>query len=115
MGTNELKLQWIGTAEFTITRSIYLAMDLVSAPQIDLVLEQVDLVAQVFINDQLAGSCSNGFRTYRFPVKKLLKRGENHFEIRFGSAEREALRRSEQLPYAIPIRSILCSRCTVIW
>ncbi|MCF7942527.1 MAG: glycoside hydrolase family 2 protein [Spirochaetia bacterium] len=102
VGTNELKLQWIGTAEFTITRSIYLAMDLVSAPQIDLVLEQVDLVAQVFINDQLAGTCSNGFRTYRFPVKKLLKRGENHFEIRFGSAEREALRRSEQLPYAIP-------------
>ena len=49
---------------------------------VELVCEGLDTLSEIKINGVSVAKTSDMHRTYRFPVKKYLKQGENTIEIR---------------------------------
>ena len=82
---NELRLQWIGEADWVYSRSVDLPADLLARARVILVCEMLDTLATVKVNGRLAGKADNMFRTWELDAKKLLKPGPNEIEVRFDS------------------------------
>jgi beta-mannosidase len=82
---NELRLQWIGEADWVYSRSFNLPADFLTHARVILACEMLDTLATVKVNGRLAGKADNMFRTWEFDAKKLLKLGRNEIEVRFDS------------------------------
>ncbi|EIP99675.1 beta-galactosidase/beta-glucuronidase [Opitutaceae bacterium TAV1] len=85
-GTNELDLQWIEERDWEYTATFNVPASLFDDEQIDLVANGLDTVATVFLNGKKIAATENMFTGYRWPVKKLLRRGRNELRIHFRSA-----------------------------
>ncbi len=102
IGTHELDIQWINTSRLVIEKSFEVSEPILSAQRIELVLPQIDTFSQVYLNDTLIGKSCSQFIDYRFDISEVLISGVNGLRVEFDSAEEEALRRNETLPYSIP-------------
>ncbi|HWP68555.1 MAG TPA: glycoside hydrolase family 2 protein, partial [Rectinemataceae bacterium] len=102
IGTNEASVQWVGKTDWTIERDFTLSASFVSLPRIFLDIEVLDTIAEVRINNSLAGRSDNMFVRFRRDVAQLLHPGENHIAITIYSPEKAAAERADRLPYAIP-------------
>ena len=102
-GRNELKNQWVGRQDWTVSRTFDVDAKFLAQKRIVLRLEDVDTFATVYVNGREAGKTGNRFLRYEFDVKPLLKEGRNEIRAVFASAERisyaEAGKRKE--PYCI--------------
>lgn len=101
-GEQELLLQWIGSADFSISRDFTVTEQMLEADHIELHLRSVDTHAKVFIGDVEIFEMCNMFRSYAFDIKRFLVPGENSIEIRLLSSEKAAQELSAKLPYEIP-------------
>ncbi|MFC4113488.1 glycoside hydrolase family 2 protein [Nonomuraea zeae] len=81
---NEHRLAWIGRTEWTYRTAFTWSPD--QHERTDLVCEGLDTVATITLNGVLLGSTANQHRSYRFPVRHLLRDGGNELVVRFGSA-----------------------------
>ncbi|MCQ2573057.1 MAG: glycoside hydrolase family 2 protein [Treponema sp.] len=99
-GKNEQELLWLNQEDFILERTFMY----VKVPKSFAILEltEVDTIFDLYINDKLAGSGNNMFLRHRFNITSLLKNGENTIKIIFHSAEKEAKKESEKLPYPVP-------------
>jgi beta-mannosidase len=85
VGDNELRVQWIGEADWTYSREFGLPADFLAHERVLLRCEMLDTLATVKVNGRLAGRADNMFRTWEFDVKRLLRPGRNEIEVRFDS------------------------------
>ncbi|MEM9710087.1 MAG: glycoside hydrolase family 2 protein [Pseudomonadota bacterium] len=99
-GRNEYKCGWIAERDWTMTRKFDL-----ETTDFDLVLDQVDTVAQVRINGTLVMDANNAFRRYRVDASHALKVGTNEIEIAFPSSVRVAAERQAAQPFFVPFRA----------
>lgn len=97
---HETDLQWIGRTNWLMETSFFI--DSVIGDTLLLSLEQVDTIAEVYVNGQLAGSCENMFFRHTFDITDLAREGDNRLEMLFYSPEKEAEQLSHTLPYPIP-------------
>lgn len=101
-GENELAVQWVGREDWVYSRTFVVNQEFLGENSVFLNCDQLDTITDIYINDQYIGSTDNMFRRYRFEVKEFLRLGNNHLKIVFHSAEKTALKRSQNLPYEIP-------------
>ncbi|SEG36237.1 beta-mannosidase [Nonomuraea solani] len=84
MDANEHRLTWIGRTEWTYRTIFTWSPD--EHERTDLVCDGLDTVATLVLNGTPLGSTANQHRSYRFPVRHLLREGGNELVVRFGSA-----------------------------
>ncbi len=83
---NEARLQWIGEAAWTYSRTFDVAPEFLKHEQIKLRCEGLDTLATIKINGQKIARTNNMFRTWEFDVRSVLKSGSNTIEITFDPA-----------------------------
>lgn len=80
--TNEHSLVWIGESFWTYERD-FTAGKLPVEEHVELVAEGLDTLATIWFNDRLVGRTDNMHRTWRFDIRRLLRRGRNKLRITF--------------------------------
>jgi beta-mannosidase len=90
LAENESTVQWIEQEDFTFRTSFDVSDDVWMQEEIDLVFEGLDTYSQIFLNGKPIGKTENMFRSFRFPVKKELKKNQNELVIHFTSAVKMA-------------------------
>jgi beta-mannosidase len=80
---NETKVDWVGRTEWSYQTEFDAALD---DPRVDLVCAGLDTVASVTLNGVGIGQTANMHRSYRFPVRELLREHGNQLTVRFRSA-----------------------------
>lgn len=96
-GRNEYGLRWIAERAWVLRRRVML-----ESPDVDLVVDGLDTVAEIRWNGELAISADNVHRTWRRPLADLAREGENEIEITFRSPVREAAARQAAQLFRIP-------------
>jgi beta-mannosidase len=82
---NESGLQWIEDGDWTYRRSFEASSDLLASRNVDLVFLGLDTNAAVIINDRLALTADNMFRSWRIDAKRFLRPGSNEIRVEFTS------------------------------
>ena len=99
-GANEAAVQWVARRDWKISRAFTLG------PELDgfwtLTLDEVDCLADVYLNGVLLGRLENMFRRHRFEVAAHLRAGSNELELHFHDALAEAQRRYDNHPFELP-------------
>jgi beta-mannosidase len=85
-GTNELDLQWIEHRDWEYRASFTVSAALLREEVLELVCDGLDTLATVYVNGRKVASTDNMFVTWRWDVKRLLKRGRNELRFIFASA-----------------------------
>ena len=98
-GANEAQVQWVATRDWIISRSF----ELQAKPGYwTLTLDEVDCLADVYLNGVLLGSLENQFRRHRFDVAAHLINGINELRLHFHDAVAGAQRRHAAHPFELP-------------
>ncbi|MFV0604590.1 MAG: beta-mannosidase [Niabella sp.] len=101
-GTNEEKLQWIGTTNWEYKTTFNLSSNLLNKKIINLVFDGLDTYADVYLNGQLILQADNMFRQWKVNVKDLLQ-PKNELYIIFHAAKNRTDSLAEaNLPLVIP-------------
>ena len=82
---NEKHLMWIGETDWTYERKFEIAPSFQNADAIELVCEGLDTLAEIKLNGKSVGKTDNAFRTWRFDVDRLVRKGVNTIQIAFAS------------------------------
>lgn len=77
VGMNESKFSWIEDHFWKFESIFKVSKEELDKEFIDLVFENVDTYASIFLNDSLILKTENAFKPYTIEVKQLLKEGEN--------------------------------------
>lgn len=122
-GANERLVQWVAKRDWVLTREFNI--EHVDTSPWTLTLDEVDCVADVFINGHLIGHIENRFRRHRFEVSGSLQSGVNELKLHFRDAFAESQRRHEnqlfELPYTrngyrnAPLNLLRKSQCDSGW
>ena len=99
---NEFRLQWIGLTDWEYQTVFQADAATLGHDHVDLVLDGLDTLADVFLNDQPVLHADNMFRRWRIAAKPLLKPGSNTLRIVFHSAVEKMLPYVKSLPYVLP-------------
>ncbi|MEU4332785.1 glycoside hydrolase family 2 protein [Nonomuraea dietziae] len=115
---NESRLSWIGRTDWRYRTTFTWSAD--GHDHTDLVCGGLDTVATVTLNGVEVGSTANQHRSYRFPVRDLLRDGDNTLEIRFAApyGYAEAMRDTlgdRPAAYAEPYQFIRKMACNFGW
>lgn len=97
---NELKALALMDNDFTYVTSFEAAEEIMKRETVLLRFDGIDTVADVFVNGQLIASVKNMHRTWEFPVKNILKAGENELKVVIYSPTQFCLRAEEANPIA---------------
>ena len=101
-GTNELDLQWLGRADWRMTRQFEVGADLLRCRHAYVYLDRVDTMATVSINGRRVAESENMFHPVVAEVTGVLREGNNEIEVVIHAPEIEAARRAVRLPYPVP-------------
>ncbi|GAA1508411.1 glycoside hydrolase family 2 protein [Sphaerisporangium rubeum] len=92
---NEDRLTWIGRTTWAYETTFTWTGD--GSARADLVCDGLDTVAAVLLNGAEVAVTENMHRSYRFPVRELLREGANTLRVVFGSPYDHAERRRAEL------------------
>jgi beta-mannosidase len=98
VGDEELRVQWVAEQEWEYRRTVDADAELLALPQIFLVCDGLDTLAEVALNGQVIGAAENMFRQYRWDVRAALRSGANELRILFRSAVRYITERQRERP-----------------
>jgi beta-mannosidase len=82
-GTNEAQAKEIAEKDFEYSRQFEAPPGLLEQDQVELVIAGLDTLATIWLNENQIAETDNAYRTFRFPVKDLLKAGENSLRMLF--------------------------------
>ena len=99
---NESELRWVGETDWTFAREFVVPASFLLHRSFELAIEDLDTMAEIFLNGKAVGTSENMFRTFRAEVGPLLVAGRNRLEVRIASAAKAAKARAEKLPYPVP-------------
>jgi len=95
---NELKVMWVAETDWEYRHAFTVDKPLLAEPNVSLVCDGLDTLADVYINGTYLGHADNMFRQWEWDVKDLLRAGENEIRIFFGSPVRFITAKQAQLP-----------------
>ncbi|MEJ5223565.1 MAG: sugar-binding domain-containing protein, partial [Anaerolineales bacterium] len=98
VGDNELGVMWVAESDWEYCRTFSVDSALLEQPNLHLVCDGLDTVADVYLNDVYLGYAENMFRRWVWDVKPHLKVGENEVRIYFTSPVRFVTEKQAQLP-----------------
>lgn len=101
-GDNEARLQWIGLTDWEYRTTFQVDPTTLAHEHVDLVFEGLDTYAEVFVNEQSVLKADNMFRSWRVPVKQVLKPGPNTLRVAFVSPITSMIPKVKALPYQLP-------------
>lgn len=78
---NEKKSLDLMKQDWTFTRGFTVDKDFLSCPEIELTCEGLDTICTLFINGKEVGKAFNMFRRWVYPVKSVLREGENEIAV----------------------------------
>ncbi len=81
-GLNSFDSEWIERKSWWFRNSFDVDSSLLDADVVELVMESLDIGADIFVNNRKAGRHISAFYPFRMDVKSLLKAGENHLLVR---------------------------------
>lgn len=101
---NDINYRWVSKENWTYSLKFEVEDKFIEKQEIFLVFHGVDTVASIYLNDEYIGNTDNMFVRYSFPVKSIVRRGENTLEVRFESSITAAERQYQQqaLKYPVP-------------
>lgn len=101
---NDIAYRWVSRENWVYTRNFTVEEGFIEKQEIFLVFHGVDTVASVYLNDQNIGNTDNMFVRYSFPVKSVIRSGNNKLEVRFESSITAAEERYQKqaLQYPVP-------------
>lgn len=101
---NDIAYRWVSMENWTYSTNFTVEEELIEKQELLLVFHGVDTVASVYLNDEHIGNTDNMFVRYSFPVKSVIKSGNNELEVRFESSITAAKERYQQqaLHYPVP-------------
>src|SRR5579862_2088391 len=102
LADNESKVQWVGLADWQYQTRIVVGAEALKQDHVDLVFEGLDTFATVKINGIEIQHTDNMFRSWRVPVKNILRAGGNLLEVDFASPIRKMKPLIASLPYVMP-------------
>ncbi len=94
---NELKVMWVAETDWEYRRIFIADPALLAEPNIALICDGLDTIADVYLNGKYLGHAENMFRRWEWDVKSALRAGENEIRIVFGSPVRFITARQLQL------------------
>ncbi|WP_408900466.1 glycosyl hydrolase 2 galactose-binding domain-containing protein [Photobacterium piscicola] len=100
--TNEKKVQWVGECDWIVSRHFELTAEQLTCNAMDLVLNQLDTVAEIRINGHTVADFTNMFMRHKVDVLSCLQVGTNRIEIVLHRADLEAKSRADKLPFPVP-------------
>ncbi|MBZ0302815.1 MAG: glycoside hydrolase family 2 protein [Anaerolineae bacterium] len=83
---NELRLLWIGEADWLFRRTFTVDAALLQHDAVRLRCHGLDTLATIRLNGDIVAHTDNMYRTWEFDVRSCLQTGTNTLEIRFDSA-----------------------------
>ena len=98
---NELAVDWVNRCDWIIERSFEVDQTWL-ADNTKLVLDQVDCIADIYINNTLVGTTQSQFVRYVFDVGSALKPRLNNIRIHFHSAVKAAAQKAAEFPFELP-------------
>ncbi|MDE6451108.1 MAG: hypothetical protein K2L23_02235 [Odoribacter sp.] len=90
-GKNEEKIQWVEEKDWEYKTTFVVTAEQLKRDAAILVFEGLDTYADVYLNGALLFRADNMFVGYEYPVKHLLREGENRLHIYFHSPIRQVL------------------------
>ena len=99
---NEIRLQWIGRADWVYERQFRVSQAQFAEQSIFLNCDGLDTLATIFMNGRRVTRSENMFTRLRVEVKPFLRVGLNTIRIVIASAEVGAAAEARRLPYPIP-------------
>ncbi|PSW02659.1 beta-mannosidase [Photobacterium lipolyticum] len=99
---NEAKVQWVSQCDWVVYRSFELTADELACNAMDLVLDNLDTVAEIRINGHTVADFSNMFLRHKVDILPCLLVGVNRIEIVLHRADLAAQSRAEKLPFPVP-------------
>jgi beta-mannosidase len=102
LADNESKVQWVGLSDWQYQTRIVVGAEVLKHDHVDLVFEGLDTFATVKINGTEVQHTDNMFRSWRVPVKDILREGGNLLEVDFASPIRKMKPLIASLPYVMP-------------
>jgi beta-mannosidase len=100
-GTNEKDLQWIGKKDWIYRTTFDVSPGVFSRANVELVFKGLDTYADVYLNGSMILSADNMFRTWRVPVKSILKEAGNKLVIRFRNVFDVDMPKLESAPFRL--------------
>ncbi len=101
-GTNELKIQWVGKADWVLEREFTVTTPLFNCKRLFLCIDVLDTVADVYVNGRLAGTGDDMFIPRRWDVQDFVRQGKNRIAVVIFSPVKLAAKRAANLSYPIP-------------
>ena len=101
-GNNEKQLQWIEEQYWVYQTKFSLSKKELTAQNKELVFYGLDTDASVYLNDSLVLEANNMFRTWRIPIQKLLREGNNTLRVEFESSVQKAKKSAALSPFVLP-------------
>src|SRR6266702_6918188 len=102
LADNESKVQWVGLSGWQYQTLIVVGAEVLKHDHVDLVFEGLDTFATVKLNGTEVQHTDNMFRSWRVPVKDILREGDNLLEVDFASPIRKMKPLIASLPYVMP-------------
>jgi len=99
--SNEEKVQWVATKDWTYKTTFTLAEETLQKQHISLSFEGLDTYATIYLNDSLLQETDNAFRRYEIPIQKIVKK-ENELRIVFKNTTAQEKKAHEKVNYALP-------------
>jgi beta-mannosidase len=100
--TYEDSVQWVEDRDWVYRLHWEAGEELLAKEQVDLVFKGLDTFVRITLNGQPLGEADNMFRTWRFPAKHLLRKGDNLIELYFRSVVREGAGRMNAYGRSLP-------------
>lgn len=102
---NEYVVDWVNQTPWVLTRTF--EFDRASSKAYtELLVENVDCIASIYINDKLLGETANQFLRYAFDVSQLVCDGINQLRIEFQVARDVAAHLKQEHPFHLPGESL---------
>ncbi len=101
-GNNENQLQWIEEQYWVYQTKFSVSKKELTAQNKELVFYGLDTDASVYLNDSLVLEANNMFRTWRIPIQKLLREGNNTLRVEFESSVQKAKKSAALSPFVLP-------------
>jgi beta-mannosidase len=96
-GRNEYDCRWVAERDWVATRVF-----MHDGGPADLVIAELDCVAEVRLNGVAVLTAANAFRTWRVDVAGHLRAGDNRIEVRFRASPRAAAEAQAGQPFPVP-------------
>lgn len=101
----ERALRWIEEKDWTYSTSFVLDENQMNYTSAELVFEGLDTEAKIWLNDSLILQANNMFRSWRIPVRSLLRTGENQLRVTFESRVNKYAKKADSLRFVYPADS----------